>query len=664
MADIDGTPNDDQIQGTAEDDIINAGNGADIASGEGGDDLINGGEGNDILYGDAGENVVPGSDATPLTMAIGNVVAGSDTSTGNNAADPGDSVVYRDVATLEDGTSVSGRLVLVSVSNDNMPVDISGGPGFEILLNSGASGNAGFAGETATFRMEFFVPSSPNATTGTPIALNSTTTFNDLDRNTNGTVETVQVDGNSFSQFGVADDTSLAVTTTGGTVTASGGEFNSPDDQDAWFSAEFENREFIEFTLSPRSTQSGFSMNGDLIDDAVVEPLVPGNDTINGGGGQDTIFGQQGNDTIDGGSGNDTIDGGSGNDTIQGGTGQDTIEGGSGNDIVDGSEGNDQISGGSGEDTIDGGQGQDTLGGGEGNDALTGGDGDDTLRGGLGEDTLNVGGDNDTAEGGFGSDLFVVTEAGNHTIIGGEDPDGSDIDVLNLSGLNVNIIRTGPEAGRVEFLDDNGNVTRELEYSEIEEVVPCFTPSTMIATPRGEMPVEALRAGDRVFTRDNGIQEICWAGSKSLDAAVLAQMPQYQPVLVRAGSLGNGMPERDLLLSPNHRMLMTGEAASLYFEEIEVLSAVKHLTQVPGIDAVETTQVTYLHLLFDRHEVVLSNGAWTESFQPGDYSLRGIGASQRAEIIDLFPELSNGAVSAGFSAARKVLKKHEAKLIM
>jgi Ca2+-binding RTX toxin-like protein len=663
MAIINGTSNNDQLQGTAEDDEINAGNGADIASGEGGDDLINGGEGNDTLYGDAGENVVPGSDATPLLMAIGNVVAGSDSSSGNNNAEPNDSVVYRNVAQLEDGTQVSGRLVLVSVSDDDMPVDISGGAGFEILLNSGTGSSTSYAGETATFRMEFFIPSTPNAITGTSVALNSTATFNDLDRNPNGTVETVVVDGSSFTQFGLSEDTSLDMTITGGTVTASGGETNDPTDQDAWFSAEFENREFIEFTLSPRSTQSGFSMNGDLIDDVVVAPLIPGNDTINGGAGQDTIFGQPGNDTIDGGTGDDTIDGGSGNDTILGGTGQDNIEGGTGDDTIDGGEGDDTISGGAGTDVLSGGQGQDTLTGGDGDDTLTGGAGDDTLLGGDGEDTINIGGDNDTAQGGFGSDLFVATEAGNHTVVGGEDPDGLDYDVLNLSGLNVNIIRSGDESGTVEFLDSNDNVTHTLEYSEIEEVVPCFTPGTMIATPKGEVPVEQVREGDRVLTRDNGIQEVRWTGRKDLGATDLFKMPQYQPIFVRAGSLGNGMPERDLLLSPNHRMLMTGKAATLYFEENEVLSAVKHLTGIDGIDRVETTDLSYIHLLFDHHEVVLSNGAWTESFQPGDYTMAGIGDAQRTEIMSLFPNLAIDPVTAGFSAARKILKKHEAKLL-
>ncbi|HBR36770.1 MAG TPA: type I secretion protein, partial [Sulfitobacter pontiacus] len=196
--------------------------------------------------------------------------------------------------------------------------------------------------------------------------------------------------------FATSDDTSLNVTNADGTVTAAGTEANSPDDQDAWFSGQFENREFIEFTLETRSTQSGFTLSGDLIDDAVVTPIEAGNDTILGGEGDDTIFGQGGNDSLDG------------------------------------------------------------------------GEGDDQIEGGDGQDTITSGGGNDRAEGGQGSDLFNFTSGGNHTIVGGEDADGTDVDVLNLSGLDrsqYTLTKTGPESGTIEFRDADGNVTGTTTYS-------------------------------------------------------------------------------------------------------------------------------------------------------------------------------------------------------
>jgi hypothetical protein len=74
--------------------------------------------------------------------------------------------------------------------------------------------------------------------------------------------------------------------------------------------------------------------------------------------------------------------------------------------------------------------------------------------------------------------------------------------------------------------------------------------------------------------------------------------------------------------------------------------------------------VTYVHIMFERHEVVLSDGVWSESFQPGDHSLGGLAQNQRDEIFTLFPELKTTAGVEGYQAARKSLKKHEARLLL
>lgn len=620
MAVINGTSNNDTLPGTNENDTITALNGQDLVSGEGGDDSILGGDGDDTLFGDVGEGTAPGNDATPLVIDIDNLVTNDNA---DNNASAGDSAVYKNVAQLEDGTQVSARLVLVSKTDPRLTVDLSGGDGSEILMNGRGTG------DQATFRMEFFIPDSPNATTGTPVSLNSTATVNDLDQNSNpADREAVIIDANSFTAFGVSGDSSLAVTQANGTVTAAGTEGNNPSDQDAWFSASFENREFIEFTLESRSTNSGFSFSGDLIDDAVVTPIEAGDDTIEGGSGQDVIFGQGGDDSLLGGQGDDDIDGGEGDDTLEGG------------------------------------QGQDELIGGAGADFLSGGTGDDTLDGGAGEDVLQLGPDNDRADGGQGSDRFTFDGLGNHTIVGGEDPDGSDVDVLDLTGVRANVIQTGPESGTVELLDDNGNVARRVTYSEIEQIIICFTPGTRIATQKGEVAVETLTPGDKIFTRDNGIQPLRWVGRRDLSADEMRANPDFQPVLIRKGALGKGLPERDMLVSPQHRMLVTSDLAEVMFQEREVLLAAKHLTGLDGVDQVAANTVSYLHLMFDQHEVVLGDGAWTESFQPGDRSLKGIGDGQRCEVLNLFPELETLAGIDAYGAARPSLKRHEAELLV
>ncbi|WP_416915799.1 MAG: Hint domain-containing protein [Roseicyclus sp.] len=168
----------------------------------------------------------------------------------------------------------------------------------------------------------------------------------------------------------------------------------------------------------------------------------------------------------------------------------------------------------------------------------------------------------------------------------------------------------------------------------------CFTPGTLIATPRGEVPVETLREGDRVITRDNGIQEIRWVGLRRLDRAALADTPALRPVVLRKGSLGHGLPDRDMAVSPRHGMLVTRAWGEPGFDDPEVLVPALQLLGRPGIVQMDTLRTTYIHILCDRHELVLSNGCWTESFQPGAAALRRLEAPARAEMLARFPELA------------------------
>ncbi|MGR3659889.1 MAG: Hint domain-containing protein [Paracoccaceae bacterium] len=387
-----------------------------------------------------------------------------------------------------------------------------------------------------------------------------------------------------------------------------------------------------------------------------------GNDVVSGGQGQDYILGGRGDDDLSGDEGDDCIDGGKGADQISGGSGNDYLRGGKGNDVIAGDDGDDRIYGGVGDDELYGGQGNDKLYGGDGDDFLSGGKNDDKMYGGNGDDRFHVAEGNDLADGGFGNDVFYV-EAGEHNIIGGEDPDGKDIDVLDLSGAgNYTIKYTGPESGTIEFRDSHGNITRRARFKEIERII-CFTPGTGIATMQGERLVEDLRVGDRVFTRDNGAQEIRWIGRKKITLGAGSLSQKLQPILIRKGALGYGLPGRDTLVSPNHRVLLSSQQAQLYFNESEVLVAAKHMVGMPGIEHWMVSEVEYIHFLCDNHEIVLSNNAWTETFQPGDYSMSGLGDPQREEIYNLFPELKMPAKSGVFSAARRSLKRYEAELI-
>ena len=392
-----------------------------------------------------------------------------------------------------------------------------------------------------------------------------------------------------------------------------------------------------------------------------------GNDVIDGGIDADTILGNQGNDVIVGAEGADLIDAGQGDDLVYGGYGPDVPEAvniaddagdlrpNNANDDIRGGMGNDTIYGQDDDDTIDGGQNDDFIDGGVDDDLITGNTGADTITGGQGNDTLSGGNDRDLFLSGNGGDVVDGNEG------------GDDFDTLDLSGagpLNIIYDPNNAENGTVQFLDADRNVTGTMSFVNIENVIPCFTPGTMIATPRGEVPVESLRPGDKVVTRDNGLQEIRWIGSKAMSWADLSAAPHMKPVLIAQGSLGNGLPERDMMVSPNHRLLVANDRTALYFDEHEVLVAAKHLAGSRGMHSVDAAGVTYVHIMFDRHEVVLSNGAWTESFQPGDYTLKGMGNAQRSEIFELFPDLQTAEGLVNYEAARRTLKRHEAKLLI
>lgn len=168
--------------------------------------------------------------------------------------------------------------------------------------------------------------------------------------------------------------------------------------------------------------------------------------------------------------------------------------------------------------------------------------------------------------------------------------------------------------------------------------MPCFTPGITIATPLGERAVEDLRPGDRVVTRDHGIRDILWVGAWEEDAGD-ATAALGAPVLLAEGSLGGGLPERDMIVSPHHRILVSGERSLPGYDAHDMLVPARLLVNGDDIRHVEPERAAYVHVMFARSEVVMANGCWTESFQPADTSLNGLGDAQRTELFAMFPEL-------------------------
>lgn len=195
--------------------------------------------------------------------------------------------------------------------------------------------------------------------------------------------------------------------------------------------------------------------------------------------------------------------------------------------------------------------------------------------------------------------------------------------------------------------------------------VPCFTPGTTVMTPGGAVPVESLRPGQRIMTRDSGMQVLKWVGRRDLTAEALTQDPSLRPILLRQGALGDGLPARDMLVSPQHRFLVRGAHLALEMNEPEMLVPALALRNRAGVSTAALEPVSYIHLLFDRHEVVLSDHVWTESFQPAARMVSRMDGNARRELAQLFPALVGLKTkaapedAAAFPAARPVLKARE-----
>lgn len=188
--------------------------------------------------------------------------------------------------------------------------------------------------------------------------------------------------------------------------------------------------------------------------------------------------------------------------------------------------------------------------------------------------------------------------------------------------------------GRAEGRDASGVQLFSAEMNQILGAVPCFTASSCVATGQGLVTVSDLTPGTRVITRDNGMQELLWVGQRRFGWRAIGLNPFLRPVRIAAGALGLGLPERDMVVSPNHRFLtrLPGEG-----ESGERLAMARDLVGLDGIGYDRATEVVYWQLLFARHELVLADGCWSESFQPTEAHLDALGANLRASMAQSLP---------------------------
>jgi len=191
----------------------------------------------------------------------------------------------------------------------------------------------------------------------------------------------------------------------------------------------------------------------------------------------------------------------------------------------------------------------------------------------------------------------------------------------------------------------------------------CFAAGTLISTPFGEIPVESLKVGDLVQTKDDGLQKIRWTGSQRLPLT-RGKVNCSTPVRFAANSFGDAVPNNNLVVSPQHRILVDGGMAELLFGEAEVLVPAKHLVNEKNITyACDLDSVLYVHIMFDKHQIITSNGLKSESFYPDTVGLGNINRAAKREMLRIFPELSKGASAYG-PTARLTIKAHQATVLM
>lgn len=171
----------------------------------------------------------------------------------------------------------------------------------------------------------------------------------------------------------------------------------------------------------------------------------------------------------------------------------------------------------------------------------------------------------------------------------------------------------------------------------------CFTPGTLIDTPAGRHPVDFLYPGDKVMTRDDGPQEILWMGLRHISGARLYAQPDLRPVRLRAGALGGDAPEPDLVVSPGHQVLLTDPKLRALWDTDEALVRAQGLIDDSRVVRDHRAgDVTYIHILLARHQVIRANGVWVESFHPDDTDLSHLNPVDLEELRDIAPPAGYG----------------------
>lgn len=183
----------------------------------------------------------------------------------------------------------------------------------------------------------------------------------------------------------------------------------------------------------------------------------------------------------------------------------------------------------------------------------------------------------------------------------------------------------------------------------------CFASGTEIQTPSETRPVERLRPGDMVQTRDGGAQPILWIGMRNFSGAQLHLAPHLRPIRIAAGALQQSQPALDLLVSPLHRLLISGRSARALFSEPEVLVRARDLLGVPGVSVdFDCPAICYVHLMLGHHHLLTASGLPCESFHPDEADFSAMEEGERQSLEQQIPDVLTDPTVFGPPARRRL----------
>jgi len=261
---------------------------------------------------------------------------------------------------------------------------------------------------------------------------------------------------------------------------------------------------------------------------------------------------------------------------------------------------------------------------------------------------------NDVVSGLGAGDDYIVFDGGGKSLL---------LDIRgNLPSTPTTLVYSGVDENGDPLV---GNNDGELGFGDGYSSAVCFAAGTLIETEHGKRAVETLKRGDKVITRSSGALPIEWTGRRILSGQDLAASPRLAPIRITAGALGPGIPSSDLIVSPQHRVLLRSHIAGRLFGSNEVLVPAVKLLGLPGISREPLENgADYLHFMLERHEIVQSNGAPTESFYPGKQAMRMIGAEARKELLSLFPELAAKIPGQRLQPTRPIVEGKQANRLV